>query len=361
MRARHRGRAPDYRQRYGLIAPVDVYPLYENAARAAWGQTLAEAQAETGDMWAAMSRVAADNPQAWLRTAYTADDIILPSADNRPIAFPYTKLMVANSSVNQGAGFVVTSLAEARARGIPKNRLVYVGHGAAAHESDDVLGRENYEASAGMRTSLEGALTANGLAIEDIDLVELYSCFPCVPKIARRIIGWPHDRPVSVVGGLTFGGGPIGNYMSHAVAAMVMRLRAGGGRNGLLFGNGGFATHNHSIVLSSAPLSAVRFPHDFEYQTRANSARGPAPAVNETYAGPGTIESYTVMYARSGAVNAGVVVARTPEGDRFLAAVSAEDTATIRLLSDGLVEPVGTSGVATRGDDGLLIWQPAVT
>ena len=116
MRVRHRGRAPDYRQRYGLTAPVDVYPLYENAARAAWGQTLAEGQAETGEMWAAMSRVAADNPNAWLRAERAAADIIQPTADNRPLAFPYTKLMVANSSVNQGAGFIVTSLAEARAR-----------------------------------------------------------------------------------------------------------------------------------------------------------------------------------------------------------------------------------------------------
>ena len=360
MRVRHRGRAPDYRQRYGLTAPVDVYPLYENAARAAWGQTLAEGQAETGEMWAAMSRVAADNPNAWLRAERAAADIIQPTADNRPLAFPYTKLMVANSSVNQGAGFIVTSLAEARARGVPENRLVYVGHGAAAHESDDVLARENYESSQGMRISLEGALSANGLAIADIDLVELYSCFPCVPKMARRIIGWPQDRPVSVVGGLTFGGGPIGNYMSHAVAAMVLRLRNGDGRNALLFGNGGFATHNHSIVLASTPLSGVRFPHDFDCQSRADAARGPAPTVNESYAGPGTIESYTVIYARTGAASAGVVVARNPAGDRFLAAVSAEDTATIQFLSDGRVEPVGTSGIARRGDDGLLIWMPTV-
>lgn len=361
MRVRHRGRAPDYRQRYGLTAPVDVYPLYENATRAAWGQSLAGAQAETGAMWAAMSRVAADNPQAWLRTERAADEIIRPSADNRPIAFPYTKLMVANSSVNQGAGFIVTSLAEARARGVPEDRLIYVGHGAAAHESDDVLGRETYVASAGMRTSLEGALTANGLGIGDIDLVELYSCFPCVPKMARRIIGWPEDRPVSVVGGLTFGGGPIGNYMSHAIAAMVVRLRGGDGYNGLLFGNGGFATHNHSIVVSRAPLPAARFPHDFDQQKRADAARGPAPAVNERYAGAGTIESYTVLYARTGAASAGVVVARNPAAERFLAAVPAEDTATIQFLSDGRVEPVGTSGVATRrSDDGLLTWTPTV-
>jgi acetyl-CoA C-acetyltransferase len=28
-------KAPNFRQRYGLVAPVDVYPLYENAGRAA--------------------------------------------------------------------------------------------------------------------------------------------------------------------------------------------------------------------------------------------------------------------------------------------------------------------------------------
>ena len=47
---------------------------------------------------------------------------------------------------------------------------------------------------------------------------------------------------LSFFGGLTFGGGPIGNYMSHAVASMVGKLRETGGK-GLLFANGGYATH----------------------------------------------------------------------------------------------------------------------
>ena len=45
-------------------------------------------------------------------------------------------------------------------------------------------------------------------------------------ELARRIIDWPLDKPATVFGGLTFGGGPIGNYMSHAVASMVDQLRA---------------------------------------------------------------------------------------------------------------------------------------
>ncbi len=359
MRIRHKGAAPIYRQRYGLTAPVDVYPLYENATRSAWGQTLAEAQAESGRTWSLFSQVAADNPNAWLRAPKSVDEIVTPSPANRPIAFPYPKLMVANSAVNQGAGFIVTSLAEARARGIGDDRLIFVGHGAAAHEDDDVLARDSYTASAGMRVSLEQALAANGLTIEQIDLVELYSCFPCVPKMARRIIGWPEEKPASVVGGLTFGGGPIGNYMSHAVAAMVDRLRAGDGHNGLLFGNGGFATYNHSIVLSRAPIPGVRFPHDFDHQERTAAVRGPVPLVDEDYAGPGVIESYTVFYDRAGAPTTGVIVARNPAGNRFLARVPRQDEAGIAFLTSSDADPVGTPGVAVAAANGLRDWQHA--
>lgn len=358
IRARHRGISPSYRMRYGLTAPVDLYPLYENATRSAWGQTLDDGQAENGLIWALLSHVAATNPDAWLRIPRTADEIIVPSASNRSIAFPYTKLMVANIAVNQGAGFIVTSLAEARARGVPEARIIHIGHGAAAHEPEDILARDSYAHSVSMQVSLEQTLIANGLTIDDIDLVELYSCFPCIPKMARRIIGLPASHTASVVGGLTFGGGPIGNYMSHAIAAMVGRLREGGKR-GLLFGNGGSATHNHSIILSSDALQGTRFPQDFDRQAMADAMRGPSPDIAEDYQGVATIESYTVLYNRGGAPSAGAIVARTPTGDRFLAHVPPDDTATIAFLTNGNSDPVGSTGTAHRQADGLTHWRPA--
>ncbi|UPT63901.1 MAG: hypothetical protein M0D54_04985 [Hyphomonadaceae bacterium JAD_PAG50586_4] len=125
-------RDPTYAQRYGLVAPVDIYPLYENATRAAWGQSLGEAQSESGEIWSRFSQVAAAHDGAWIRKPVSVDDVVRVTPDNRPIAFPYNKLMVANSSVNQGAAFIVTSLAQALQRGVPEERLIYVGHGAAA-------------------------------------------------------------------------------------------------------------------------------------------------------------------------------------------------------------------------------------
>jgi acetyl-CoA C-acetyltransferase len=348
-------RGPSYRHRYGLIAPVDVYPLYENACRAAYGQTLAEGQAESAEIWSRFSAVAEGNPGAWLRRCVSAEEIKTVSAANRPIAFPYCKLMVANSSVNQGAAFLVTSLGWARARGISDDQVIFVGQGAAAHEPVDLMARASFAESPSMAVSIRKALELNGLATADLDYVELYSCFPCVPKMARRVIGWPVERAASVFGGLTFGGGPVGNYMSHAVVSMVLALRRAG-RHGLLFANGGLATHNHSIVLSRAPLAPNIFPQRFDYQAEADSLRGPAPRVQEDYLGPATVETYTVLYNREGAPQQGAVIGRAPSGARFIAKVPGADGATIDWLTSGAHEPVGAAGTAVQGADGDTLW-----
>lgn len=343
---------------YGLVAPTDVYPLYENATRAAWGQSLEEAQAESGTIWAGMSEVAAANPNAWIRNAMNADAITSPEADNRPITFPYQKRMVANSSVNQGAAFLVTSLARARAAGIAEDRIIHVGMGAAAHTPHNLLKRDQYASSSAIDVTLEQALSRNHLTTENLTDVELYSCFPCIPKMARRVIDWPVERPITAFGGLTFGGGPIGNYMSHAVASMVDKLRSQGG-TALLFANGGYATHNHAIVISANPMPDATFPHDFDCNDEAQARRTVVPDVDGSYEGPATIETYTVFYNRDGSVRVGTVVGRTAEGKRLLATVPAEDQAMIAFLTDGKIEPVGSAGIVSRRGDGMLLWSAA--
>jgi acetyl-CoA C-acetyltransferase len=356
VRAVSMRRGPSYRHRYGLVAPVDVYPLYENAGRAAYGQTLAQAQEESAQMWSHFSAVAADNPGAWLRRRVSPDEIKTVSAANRPIAFPYCKLMVANSSVNQGAGFLVTSLAEARARGIRDQRMIFVGRGAAAHEPVDVLARAGFVESPSMAVSLRRALQLNGLVTADLDHAELYSCFPCVPKMARRVIGWPLHQAATVFGGLTFGGGPVGNYMSHAVVSMVQVLRERG-RYGLLFANGGLATHSHSMVLSRTPPGSNSFPQNFDYQAEADAIRGPVPPIEEDYLGPASVETYTVFYDREGSPRQGVIVARSTHGSRFIAKVPEGDRAATQWLTSGEQEPVGAAGTAVKGADGDTWWR----
>jgi acetyl-CoA C-acetyltransferase len=344
-----------YLKTYGLMTPTDVYPLYESGTRAAWGQTLEQAQAETGILWSGYSRAAAENPAAWIQKFHAPEQITTPTPDNRMIAFPYTKLMVANSSVNMGAAIIITSLAKAKAAGVAPERIIYIGPGAAAHEPDDFLRRDNYARSPGMTVSIETTMRLNNLHTADLDYVELYSCFPCVPKMARRVLGWPLEKSPSVYGGLTFGGGPIGNCMMHAAAAMVEKLRVQG-QTGLIFANGGFAAHNHSIILTRKPVPAGTFPQDYDYQAAADELRGPIPQLNKTYVGPGTIEAYTVPYDRKGAPLFGTIIARTPGGERFVCLVPQEDAAGIAFLTDGVVEPVGTAGMSEMVED-VLVWR----
>jgi acetyl-CoA C-acetyltransferase len=348
--------ASEIRRRYGLINPSEIYPLYENGTRATWGQSLSEGQAESGQIWSLMSQVAAQSEGAWIKAPRAPAEILEASADNRPIAFPYNKLMVANSSVNQGAAYIVTSLAAAREAGLAEDRLVYVWAGAAAHESEEPLERPAWgQIPDGMRTSLEKAMSVNGLKPADLDYVELYSCFPCVPKMARRVLGWPADKPATVHGGLTFGGGPIGNYMTHAVVGMVQALRRDG-KFGLLFGNGGHCTHNHTIVVSrQAPPDAL-LGRDYDYNAEADAARAPMPRQGDDYEGEVKVETYTVVYDRSGNPAFGVVMSKAPDGSRVVAKVAPDDAASIAFLTDGKREPVGSTGVTAKSGD-TLFWR----
>lgn len=346
--------ATELRKRYGLFQPVELYALYENAYRAEQGQTLAEGQAESGRIWSLMSQVAETSEGAWLKQARSPDEIVEPGMNNRPIAFPFNKLMVANASVNQGAGFFVTSLAAARAAGVPEDRLVHIGLGAAAHESEEPMERVDWSIPVAMRVTIEEALARNSLKTSEIDCVELYSCFPCVPKMAMRILGWDESKPVTVHGGLTFGGGPVANYMSHAVAAMVRKLRSGD-RVGFLFANGGHCSHNHCIVLRSDPAEGAAFPQDYHVQDKADAQRETIPELTDAVEGAFPVETYTVIYGREGEPESGVVISRTLDGKRLIAAVDPKDERSIAFLTDGASEPVGTMGHNRKVGE-LLTW-----
>lgn len=343
--------------RHELFAPADVYPFYDNALRAHWKQSHAEAQAESGRIGALMSQAAAANPHAWLPTARSAEEIAEPSPANRMVSHPYTKWMVANPMVNQASAVVVTSLALARQLGIPDAKLAFVWSGASGAEPRDILGRICFTAAPAMEAVLRRTLYTNGIDGRDLDLVELYSCFPSVPKLARRTLGLGADRPLSVTGGLVFFGAPVNNYMGHAVCAMVRALRAGQGSTGLLYGNGEYVTKHHALVLADRPAPFLAPVRNLDLQAELDDAVRGVPAVETGYGGPSRIETYTVRYGRDGAPERGTVIARAPGGKRHLARVT--DAAALAALVSADREAIGLAGQATVHDDGLTYWEMA--
>ena len=338
----------------GVFRPVSVYPFYEAATSAHWGQTPREAMAESGALWSAYSLAASQNPNAWLKRRFTPEDITTPTPDNRLIAWPYTKLMVANPMVNMGGAVLMTSLAKARAAGISEDRLVHIHGGASAEEPRDYLERDRFIESHAQNAVLKTVMDLAGGDGKAFDAIELYSCFPCVPKMARRTLGLGPDVQPTVTGGLTFFGAPLNTYMTHAACAMVRKLR-GGARLGLLYGQGGFVTKHHALVLSRQPPRDL-LAQETSVQSEADRHRGRVPEFVTEASGKGRVESFTAIYGRNNEIEHGVVMLRTLHDARALARVPASDRRTLAHLLNMERTPVGSVGEIVTAEDGILEW-----
>jgi acetyl-CoA C-acetyltransferase len=341
--------------RLGVARPITVYPFYEAATAAHWGQTPREALAESGALWSTYSAVAAQNPNSWIKRAVMPSEITQPSPDNRLIAWPYTKLMVANPMVNQGAAILLSSLAKARAAGIAEDKMIHIWGGASAEEVRDYLERDQFFESRAQNAVLNAAMALINGDGRAFDAIELYSCFPCVPKMARRTLGLGADVQPTVAGGLTFFGAPLNDYMAHAACAMVRKLR-GGAQLGLLYGQGGFVTKHHALVVSRQ-LPRHELAQDTSAQAEADWNRQPVPRFVTEANGKGAVESFTVIYGRSGDAEHGVAILRTAEDARALARVPARDGETLAHLTSMDRTPVGSVGEISVAEDGVLEWR----
>jgi acetyl-CoA C-acetyltransferase len=339
----------------GVFRPVTVYPLYEAASSAHWGQTPREATAESGTLWSRYSEAAAQNPNAWLKRRFAPDEITTPTADNRLIAWPYTKLMVANPMVNMGGALLLTSLAKARAAGIAEDRLVYPLGGASAEEPRDYLLRDQFYESHPQNAVLKAVMDLAGGDGKKFEAIELYSCFPCVPKMARRTLGLGPDMQPTVTGGLTFFGAPLNTYMTHAACAMVRRVRDGA-KLGLLYGQGGFVTKHHALVVSKTPPREA-LVQETSVQLEADRNKRAVPEFVAEVLGKGKVESFTVLYGRGGDLEHGVAMLRTQDDRRTLARIPASDEATLAHLLNMDRTPIGSLGDIAMAADGVPEWR----
>lgn len=297
----------------GIAMPVQVYPMFETAIRAAAGRTVDEQQVVASELWSRFSAVAATNPHAWLRTALSAEEIRTPGERNRMIGFPYTKSMNSNNDVDMAAALIMCSVARADELGVPRDRWVFPHSGTDCHEHPYISHRWSFADTPAIRLGGRLALELAGLGIDDIGLIDLYSCFPSAVQLGAQSLGLALDRPLTLTGGLTFAGGPWNNYVMHSIAAMMGALRAaGGGERGLIWANGGYATKHAFGVYSCTPPSAG---FRWEYPQDEIDAL-PARSLAVDASGPATIEAYTVMHSRAGEPETALAAVLLPDGRR---------------------------------------------
>jgi len=343
---------------HGLQLPTAIYPLFENALRAQYGVGLRTHQDRLGALCAALSAVAADNPYAWFRQRRTAEEIATVTPDNRLIGFPYPKYMNAIIDVDQAAAVLMTSVAGARALGVPPSRWVYLSGCADAHDHWFVSDRADYNSSPALRGVGRTALEMAGIGVDDVNYLDLYSCFPSALQIARDMLGITPDdpRPLTVTGGLPYHGGPGNNYSMHAIATMLDKVRARAGSTGLVTALGWYITKHAAGVYRTALADGAGAVWTRPDPTRlqAEVDAQPHPELAVAPQGRATIETYTVLHDRGGAPIRGIVIGRLEDGRRFLA-----NTPDDRIVLETLMqqESVGRSGTASS-NDGTNVFEP---
>ncbi|KQV57097.1 MULTISPECIES: acetyl-CoA acetyltransferase [unclassified Caulobacter] len=344
---------------HGLGYPVNTYPLFENALRARDGRSIEDHQNQLGALFTPFTKVAAANPHAWFPTERSAEELITVTDRNRMVGFPYPKYLNAIMEVDQSAAVLIASVRKARALGVPEDRWVFL-HGCA--DASDLwypLERQNYHSSPAMRLTGERALEMAGIGLEDLALIDLYSCFPSAVRIGAEELGLALDDPrgLTVTGGLPYFGGPGNNYALHAIAEMAVQLRERPGAYGLTTANGWFLTKQSVGIYSTKPVEG-RWERQSPSVIQARIDALPHPEIVERPEGKATIETYTAVHGREG-VRMGVVIGRDDQGRRFVAQTPDDPVVLRDLESREGVGRTGSVGLHPDGVRNLFVPDPA--
>ncbi|HEX4903562.1 MAG TPA: acetyl-CoA acetyltransferase [Acidimicrobiales bacterium] len=316
----------------GIWLPIQVYPMFEQAHRHRLGRSSEEHLRVLGGLWSRFSEVAAENPHAWIQEAMTPEEVTTPSPTNRMVGLPYTKVMNSNNAVEQSAAVLVCTVEVAERLGVPRDRWVFPLAGSDAHEHPYVSHRDTLHTAPAIGVAGRAALDAVGLTIDDIDHVDLYSCFPVAVEVGASELGLSLDRQLTLTGGLSFAGGPWNDYVMHSIAAMVETVRADPGSTGLVWGNGGFLT-KHAFGLYSTDPPAGGFQHRHP-QDEIDAL--PSREVSMDHEGPAEVETFTVMHDKEGAPELGLVALLLDDGRRAWGKTEdADDLA--RMVSEDVI------------------------
>jgi len=298
-----------------LWDPVQQYAMIDNALRAADRRTVASHRAELSGLWTRFSEVSAGNPDAAFGRAVSASWLATPSPDNRPLAFPYNKWHSTQWTVNQAAALVVCSVGAAERLGIPTDRWVFPRVGLESSHAVSVLRRASISTWPAMQVLGETAEAWLGRPLADLEVTELYSCFPAAVRVQQRALGLDTDGTPTVTGGMAFAGGPFNNFVLQAMAAVVRLLRDDPDRTGLVSTVSGLLTKPGLGVWSARPDGRPPLLADLAYEVASVTDTIEAVETLEGYDGGGTVATYTVTYDGMDPVRV-VAVCDTDDGRR---------------------------------------------
>ena len=300
--------------RAGLRMPVGLYAMVESAWRSHHGWSVDAHRDRLAELYAGFSRIAAANPHAWNRKVVSAAEIREPGPRNPLQAFPYMRYHCSTWNVDQASALLFCSAARAMELGIPPERWIHVRGSSESHHMAAVSTRAQLHRCVGAELAGQAGLEAVGWTPADIDLVDLYSCFPVAVETYAAALGLAPDQPLTVTGGMAFAGGPYNNYQLHATCRVAELLRAGHGRNAVVSCVSGVLTKQGFGMYSRDPGPAFS-RLDLTDVVAAATCTLP---VQDAHDGPAVVAGYTVVQSRSEPAR-GIVLVDTPAGARALA------------------------------------------
>jgi acetyl-CoA C-acetyltransferase len=301
----------------GLSIPVRSYAVIENIQAHQMGHDLQQHRQYMAKLMAPFSEASATNAYSQTPTSYTVQELAEPGPDNYPISLPYSKRLIAQDAVNQAAALVLTNAGNARRLGVDPGQWIFLE--SYAEGIDHCLSqRVDPGRSAAMERVLNATMEKAGASCAGMDLIDIYSCFPCAVHAACDVLGLPTDgsRPLTVTGGLPFFGGPGNNYTTHALAEVAVRLRGAPSR-ALVTANGGMLTKHAAAILTTEPARAACIDWNRDECFAVDCVDIPLRPY-DAKPQQGDIISYTVVSRRDKA-DIGMVLAENWTGERFLA------------------------------------------
>lgn len=299
----------------GMAMPVTPYAMMESAMRYANGDSIEKNRRDLGELYARFSEIASNNPDAWIRDGFTAEEIAFESERNRMLAFPYTKRMNTQWNVNQSAALLFCSLSKAEELGLDRAKFIYP---LAATESDHMtLVSERAELHRCYGAGIAGKRVAQlaGVDLDDIELLDLYSCFPAAVKAYAHELGIKDNRPLVVGGSMAFAGGPLNNFVLQSTATMGRLLRKEPSKTGLVSAVSGMLTKQGFCVWASAPN---KNGFQFDDVSNATARAVLTTPLNAEYIGQARVAGYTVN-SIPGFPDSLIAVCDTVGGERAIA------------------------------------------
>lgn len=245
----------------GVTNPTQKYALAARRHMLRYGTT----EGDFAQIAVAQRESAMLNPLAQMRTPLTVAD----HRNSRVIADPFHLFDCCLVS-NGGAAVIVTSAARAADIAQPAVHVLGWGQG---HPGTLQLRDENFGLVTGAAQSGARALAMAGLAVEDVDVFEIYDCYTYTVLVTLEDYGlcpkgeggrFVADGTLGPGGkvAVNTGGGQLSSYylwgMTPLTEAVIQARGQGEARQAddhdvvLVSGNGGVLDHHSSLVLGGA-------------------------------------------------------------------------------------------------------------